>query len=337
MDLADMKEWSDQNDGYKYILTCVDCFSRYGWAVPVKSKDKKEVWNAFAKIMKTSHRKPSWIWTDEGGEFYSGYWDQELNKAGIGHYSTFTSDHKASMVERFNRTLKKLMWSKLAEHEDDNEWIRILPTILNEYNHSFHLGIGMTPTQASDPIHEKTLWKEQYEGYAIPPMGKPKYKIGDIVRIPVYKTKFHRGYKASWSKDLFIIKTISPTKPVLYYLKDAHGEEVKGGFYESQILKSSADFHQYHEKQSNTPTIEKVVGFQENKNVKWKYKRFLLNVILSNGNEEQVPLSDYVGKYVNGVFQKTPDDPDTILEPIKTFVMKNKELKKLVYEKVYPK
>src|SRR4051812_14221757 len=38
MDLIDMKKYSDENDGTKYILTIIDVFSKYAFAIPLTSK-----------------------------------------------------------------------------------------------------------------------------------------------------------------------------------------------------------------------------------------------------------------------------------------------------------
>ena len=40
-DLADMQTLSRTNSGYKYILTVIDIFSKYAWAIPVKTKSAK--------------------------------------------------------------------------------------------------------------------------------------------------------------------------------------------------------------------------------------------------------------------------------------------------------
>ena len=34
VDLVDMQSLSKYNDGYKYVLTCIDVLSKYAWAVP---------------------------------------------------------------------------------------------------------------------------------------------------------------------------------------------------------------------------------------------------------------------------------------------------------------
>ena len=42
-DLVDISSFSRSNMGYKYLLTAIDVFSKYGWIVPLKTKSVKEV------------------------------------------------------------------------------------------------------------------------------------------------------------------------------------------------------------------------------------------------------------------------------------------------------
>ena len=37
-DLADMKAFEKDNDGYTFLLLVIDIFSKYGWIVPLKNK-----------------------------------------------------------------------------------------------------------------------------------------------------------------------------------------------------------------------------------------------------------------------------------------------------------
>jgi transposase InsO family protein len=66
-DLADMRNLAPFNDGYSYILTCIDVFSRYAFAVPVKDKRGLTVSAAFGKIF--ADRTPNMLQTDRGLEF----------------------------------------------------------------------------------------------------------------------------------------------------------------------------------------------------------------------------------------------------------------------------
>ena len=59
---------------------------------------------------------------------------------------------------------------------------------------------------------------------------KPKFKIGDKVRISKYKRTFEKGYTTRWSEEIFTITTIQNTNPVTYKIKDLNDEEIKGSF-----------------------------------------------------------------------------------------------------------
>ena len=104
-DLVDISALSRENKGYKFILSNIDIFSRKAWAVPMKNKiyNKISVKNAFELIHKES--APQKVHTDLGSEFYNKTVQDYFKSKGITHYfSAF--DFKASICERFNRTLK---------------------------------------------------------------------------------------------------------------------------------------------------------------------------------------------------------------------------------------
>ncbi|HVW99983.1 MAG TPA: hypothetical protein VHA52_06085, partial [Candidatus Babeliaceae bacterium] len=58
-DLADMNSLKEDNDGHRYLLTIIDAFSRYAWAVPIKTKEGDTVLKALQNVIKESGRKPS--------------------------------------------------------------------------------------------------------------------------------------------------------------------------------------------------------------------------------------------------------------------------------------
>ena len=49
-DLVDMQKLSRDNKGYKYLLTVIDVFSKFGWIWPLKNKTGVEVESAFKNI-----------------------------------------------------------------------------------------------------------------------------------------------------------------------------------------------------------------------------------------------------------------------------------------------
>ena len=50
------------NKGIKYLLTIIDIFSKYAWAVPLRDKIGAFVTKAFEKVMINSKRKPERFW-----------------------------------------------------------------------------------------------------------------------------------------------------------------------------------------------------------------------------------------------------------------------------------
>ena len=96
-DLVDMSPFSRSNKGYKYLLTVIGVFSKYGWIVPHKTKTGKEVAQGFRLLFLAGH--PSRLWTDKVTEFYN----QQLNAVLTGNNVTLFStenEEKSSVVER---------------------------------------------------------------------------------------------------------------------------------------------------------------------------------------------------------------------------------------------
>ncbi len=116
-DLADMQRLAKYNDGYKYLLTCYDVFSKFGWAEPIKDKKGTTVAAAFQRIIKKG-RKPWWLLTDKGKECTSKEFQDLMVKKFIIHYTTQSPDIKAANAERYNRTLRTRLWKVLHRQED---------------------------------------------------------------------------------------------------------------------------------------------------------------------------------------------------------------------------
>ena len=56
-DLVDLQNLSRYNKGYKYLLTCIDIFSKYAFVLPLKTKQGQELVKAFHSFLSTC-RKP---------------------------------------------------------------------------------------------------------------------------------------------------------------------------------------------------------------------------------------------------------------------------------------
>ena len=74
-----MQQFSKWNKGFRYLLTVLDIFSKYGWIVPLKDKKGETVAEAFETILKEG-RKPEYLWVDKGKEYCNKYVKDLLEK-----------------------------------------------------------------------------------------------------------------------------------------------------------------------------------------------------------------------------------------------------------------
>ena len=209
------------------MLNVIDVYSKYAWSIPLKNKTGKSVLEAFKQIVESSGRKADHIWVDEGKEFYNKYMDEWIKENDIIRYSTH-GEHKSAVVERFNRTLKTVMWKRFTA-ENTRNWIDMLDRLLFQYNNKKHSTIKMTPVEAS---HKEVIYKP------VNVEEKPKFSVGDQVRISRIKGIFEKGYLPNWSEALYIIHEVKRTDPITYILKDMNGEIITGGFYTEELQKS---------------------------------------------------------------------------------------------------
>jgi hypothetical protein len=225
----EMIPYSSINGGYKYILTSIDVFSRFARAVPMKSKSAIDTHKAVSIILLND--KPKNVQTDLGKEFYNSKVSALFNNESINHYSVH-SQFKAAVVERFNRTLRE----RLKKHftaQGNKKWVSVLPSIIDSYNHSKHRGInGMKPAEVNSK-NSMLLWASKN---IKPKQSKPKYKIGNYVRISkISASPFVRNFDQNWSDEVFQISRINTSQnPVMYFIRDDK-QEVQGKFYEQEL------------------------------------------------------------------------------------------------------
>ena len=228
-DLVEMQEWSKQNKGYRYMLNVIDVHSKYAWSIPLKDKTGKTVLDAFKQIVHSSGRTPDHIWVDEGKEFYNKLMDEWIKENDIIRYSTH-GEHKSAVVERFNRTLKTIMWKRFTA-ENTRNWINMLDKLLLQYNNKKHSTIKITPTEASQIVIRNPPKFEEHT----------KFSVGDQVRVSRIKGIFEKGYLPNWSEALYTVQEVKRTDPITYILRDTNGEIIKGGFYTEELQKSEQE------------------------------------------------------------------------------------------------
>ena len=264
VDLAIFKNISQYNGGAQYLMFVIDVFSKHGWVRVLKKKTGKEVNEAFQSIFKSSGRKPLNIQSDKGTEFTSLLSRDFFKKHSINYYTTRNPDTKASVVERFLKTIKSRLW-RYFTHKNTFRYVDIIQALVHAYNHTVHSSIKMAPAHVNATNILK-VWRSLYskrEKYVL-----PKLKLGDTVRISRDKKHFAKGYERNWSEEIFKVSRVIRHPVPVYELKDLSGEVIDGTFYEQELQKVIVPKHK-------TYKIEEILemkGSGENKKVlvKWK-------------------------------------------------------------------
>ena len=255
-DLVDVSNLAKYNNGVKYLLTCIDVFSRKAWVIPLKDKTGTSLVKAFESIPDSLPMK---LQTDKGTEFTNRKVQAWLNDHGVEFFTTENDDIKACLVERFNRTLKSKLW-RYFTRKNCLSYMDILQDMVITYNHTPHRSIGMAPLDVDDT----TLGQVWYRLYGDIPSEykKPKLETGDTVRISKTRRAFKKGYLPQWTEEIFTISKTQSTKPPTFCLKDWNGDDVKGSFYAQELQKIN--------KPDNVYRIEEVLKEEKNRVfVKW--------------------------------------------------------------------
>jgi hypothetical protein len=200
----------------------------------MKSKTGIETAKAIDIIIKKASGPPEKIWCDEGKEFYNSNVDKLRSKYNIEIYSTY-GVAKSSIVERFNRTFKGLMYKQFTIN-GDHKWYNILDELLDKYNKSKHSTIKKAPYNVYN--NELKIEKNKIDDR---PITKPKFKLNDKVGISYKKDPFYKSYYPNWSHQVYIICEILKTRPTTYKIKDESNEIIKGSFYPEELQKTKTD------------------------------------------------------------------------------------------------
>ena len=276
IDLVDLSRYSGHNRQRRYILTCIDHFSKYAWAEPITNKAAADVTDAFQRIVASADGTlPKTCISDNGGEF-QGSFDEWLTDSGIKHVKTTSYTPQSNgVIERFNKEIRKYIREGFVRYNGLN-YVDHLKEYLDAYNSTKHGTTGHDPAtlwvgaaqgdddgdDAGGDIRQDVAAKIRQKARRMVAKNKAReLKRGDYVRVDltaqysVLRKMVKQGDKKNivvkWSPEVYVVDRIVKTdqgdttlEKRKYTLKTLEGEPVKtrnGGqrkrYFASQLQK----------------------------------------------------------------------------------------------------
>ena len=176
MDLANMTKYANENNGIRYLLVAIDCFSKRASVQPLLTKGAIHVKPAVFKVF-NELGVPEKVQVDKGSEFYNATVKRLMQEKKVNIFSSENDDVKCSMAERLIRTLLTRIW-RYFRLIYATRYIDRLPDFIFAYNHSVHRSHGWQPAEVQQ-TNSLSVFNALYVEMLNEQKKKPRYKVGD--------------------------------------------------------------------------------------------------------------------------------------------------------------
>ena len=217
MDIFDLSKYMKQNKDYRYILCCIDVFTRKAFCEPMLYKDSEAVTKAFARLLAFNKVQPRSIISDNDAAFQKLIFQKllELKEIAI-NYNALHDHHVLGIIDNFARRLKTILTTTFLK-EGNTQWLDRLQRNLDIYNQSQHSGINdIAPDDASKPKNKEEILKlnmdKQLHNKTVSDL-----EIGDKVRKTMLKGghEIIKGTDPRWTDEVFMVKQIRGNTVIL--------------------------------------------------------------------------------------------------------------------------
>lgn len=243
MDLVEVRKISKENDGVNYLLCIIEVFSRKLFVYALVNKKGETVEKALIEWLSKRNlpKRKILCGVDMGNEFLNIRVKTLLKNHNITLYVDH-GNHKGAYIERAQKTLQKMIFQYLS-HFEKMRYVDVLQDIVSTYNNRGHKSLNYnSPNFAEKKENEDFIRGIHMFRYSKKAMKrrKPKYKIGQMVRIRTLATKpssSSRSYAESFHGEFYTIDKVNSRMAIpMYILKSMNtGEIIPQGFYEGEL------------------------------------------------------------------------------------------------------
>lgn len=242
-DLMDKTPLANYNDGARFWLVVIDTFTRKLWVRRLRRKTAAATAAAFADVLSAAGGRVKRLMTDSGTEFTGRAFQNLLAARGIRHNLPI---YHAPHVERVIRSLQTLL-GRYTTEGDTLRYEDVVQPAVETYNSRKHRMIGMSPDEAELPENQDRvrLAQEAYYQKFEPVPGRarrrPKFAVGDFVRVRKTKAKFFRSFHETFGVDFYVVTRVLLNLPSVMYkiARPNGGEEMDDRYYEAELQKAT--------------------------------------------------------------------------------------------------
>jgi hypothetical protein len=160
--------------------------------------------------------------------------DYYCKKYSVERYSV-TTNRKSSVAERNIRTIREILF-KYFEKTGKQRWVHILDKVNSFYNNKTHSLLRISPSEARDKAnfdHVYNIMNNRSDDWRKRLNTDVKFKVGDRVRIKLDRSRFEKGSKPTFSKDIYTIAKILYDSVYYYRLEELPDRF----FYEEELVR----------------------------------------------------------------------------------------------------
>ena len=213
---------ANRNQGRNFVYVAIDVFSRYGVAIPLRSKADQDCRSALTRLAATverlpGHRKIDYLVSDNEASFSGQLYRDECKSLDIVPQYVPANDpsrHRSlAFVDRWCRTLRTNL-EQAMDRNGNRQWSSELAAVVQNYNTTVHRFTNRTPEQMlTEAVQPNVLRLEVARRHQSNKAAKQKWaradiQVGSHVRYRLPTTVFSKKTKARFSDGVYTVRRV---------------------------------------------------------------------------------------------------------------------------------